>query len=110
MLVVLGMVKVAFVIAGPMYPDVAGGAEIFTFTLSSELTRLGVETHIIAYEGKWFRNKRMGNLIWHGVKMKVPFLLGRTLTFTVKALNILLRIKPDLCIANMGHSVFPCLA
>jgi len=109
MLVVLGMVKVAFVVAGPMYPDVAGGAEIFTFTLSSELARLGVESHIIAYEGRWFRNKRVGNLIWHGVKMKVPFLLGRTLTFTVKALNILLRIKPDLCIANMGHSVFPCL-
>jgi len=107
---VLGMVKVAFVIAGHMYPDVTGGAEIFTFTLSSELARLGVEAHIIAYEGRCFRNKRMGNLIWHGVKMKVPFLLGRTLTFTVKALNILLRIKPDLCIANMGHSVFPCLA
>jgi len=56
------MVKVAFVIAGPMYPDVVGGAEIFTFALSSELAKLGIETYIIAYEGKWFRNKRMGNL------------------------------------------------
>jgi len=101
---------VAFVIAGPMYPDVVGGAEVFTFTLSSELAGLGIETYIIAYEGKWFRNKRMGNLIWHSVKMKIPLLLGRTLIFTVKALSILLRIKPDLCIANMGHSVFPCLA
>jgi len=101
---------VAFVVAGPMYPDIAGGAEIFTFTLSNELARLGVETHIIAYEGRWFRNKRRGNLIWHGIKMRVPFLLGRTLTFTVKAVSILSRIKPDLCIAIMGHSVFPCLA
>jgi len=106
---VLGMVKVAFVIAGHMYPDVVGGAEIFTFVMASELARLGVETHIIAYEGRWFRNKEMGNLIWHGVKMKVPF-FRRTLTFTVKALNVLLRIKPDLCIANMSYSVFPCLA
>jgi len=104
------MVKVAFVIAGPMYPDVTGGAEIFTFTLSSKLARLGVETHIIAYEGRWFRNRGMGNLIWHGVKIRVQIPLVRTFIFTVKALNILLRVKPDLCIANMGQSVFPCLA
>jgi len=103
------MVKVAFVVAGPMYPDIAGGAEIFTFTLSNELARLGVETHIIAYEGRWFRNKRRGNLIWHGIKIRVPFPLVRTLTFTVKAVGILSRIKPDLCIAIMGHSVFSCL-
>lgn len=105
------MVKVAFIVAGPMYPDIAGGAEIFTFTLSSELARLGVETYVIAYEGRWFRNKRTGDLIWHGVKVKASFLpVVRTLIFTIKALSILLRIKPDLCIAIMGHSVFPCLA
>jgi len=105
------MVKVAFIVAGPMYPDIAGGAEIFTFTLSSELARLGVETYVIAYEGRWFRNKRIGNLIWHGVKVKASFLpVVRTLIFTIKALSVLSRIKPDLCVAIMGHSVFPCLA
>lgn len=104
------MVKVAFVIAGFMYPDITGGAEIFTFTMSSELAMLGVETHIIAYEGRWFHNKGMGNLIWHGVKIRAQIPFVRTLTFTIKALNILSRIKPDLCIVNMGHSVFPCLA
>jgi len=104
------MVKVAFVVAGSMYPDVVGGAEIFTDIMASELARLGMKVHIVAYEGIRFRNRRDGNLTWHGINMKVPFLLGRTLTFTVKTLNLLLRVKPDICVANMGHSVFPCLA
>ncbi|MDI9619980.1 MAG: glycosyltransferase family 4 protein [Candidatus Nezhaarchaeota archaeon] len=101
--------KVAFVVAGPMYPDAVGGAEIFTGMIAKSLSNLGSEVHIVAYEGVKFHNKRDNKIVWHGIKMKMPF-LGRTLTFAVKALGVLLGIKPDVCIANMGHSVLPCLA
>ncbi|MEM2505875.1 MAG: glycosyltransferase family 4 protein [Nitrososphaeria archaeon] len=101
--------KVAFVVASPMYPDVVGGAEIFTDTIAKSLSYLGFEVHIIAYEGIKFHNRRDNKLVLHGIRMKMPF-LGRALTFTVKALKVLLGTKPDICIAIMGHSALPCLA
>ncbi len=91
--------RIAFVIDGYMYPDVVGGAEIFTFRLAVELSRRKHEIHIIAWRGKEFRSMRINsNLFFHSINRHKPFSL-------IQCLAELKKIRPHIVIAVMGHSV-----
>ncbi|MCS7365610.1 MAG: glycosyltransferase family 4 protein [archaeon GB-1867-035] len=102
--------RIAFIVASQMYPDNIGGAEIFTFRIASELSKRGYEVYIVAFEGEKFKRKKIGNLILYGtaskklakiIKEKSKLLTRIMMTYH------LMKIKPDICIAVMLHSVIP---
>ncbi|MEM3137429.1 MAG: glycosyltransferase, partial [Thermofilaceae archaeon] len=101
------MLRIAFVLANPMYPDVVGGAEIFTYTMAYTFAKKGIEAHVVAFGGSKFKSFRSGNLHWHAVRINLKRL--RTIIFTIKIIKILFKIKPDVCLAIMGQSSIPCL-
>jgi glycosyltransferase involved in cell wall biosynthesis len=102
--------KIAFVIAGFAYPDVVGGAELFTHKLTQSLAKRGFEVHLIAAKGPSFRGGFNKGVYRHSINIGgrlLPFV--SFLLFSLGALIKLLKVKPDVCVAIMGHSIVPCM-
>ena len=100
--------KVAIVVTHYMYPDVIGGAEIFTYKLALFLAKRGHEVHLLAFRGSKFISRRFGKLFFHAIpRPLIP--LGKTIARLFFAI-CLMRIKPDAVLSVFIDSALPVLA
>ena len=99
--------KIAIVLASGMYPDIVGGAEIFTYDLAKALVKRGHEVHIIAEAGFGFRTGFSEGVFFHSYS-NVDVLGFRLLTHNFQLFTKLIRIKPDLCFGVMFESALGC--
>lgn len=89
-----------------MYPDVIGGAEIFTSLLSRELAKKGFKIHLITARGAIF-NSGFANGVYTYAYWLPPF-KGKSLIANFQIFRILLKIKPAVCI-GISHRCLPAL-
>ena len=98
-------------IAGFAYPDSVGGAELFVHKLSQGLAEKGIEVHLIAARGLNFKTGFAKGVYKHSVyvgRRWYPF--GPSyFFFSLIAFIELLKARPDVCVAIMGHSFVPCM-
>ena len=91
-----GAIKIVY-----LYPDVIGGAEIFSYKLALELSKKGFEIHLIGKEGKLFKTMHYKNLHLHSIKStglisSIPFFIKK-----------IIEINPDVIIAITLNSCLP---
>ena len=101
-------VKARIVIVTPYYtyPDVVGGAEIFTRTLARELAHKGFEVHLVAARGTKYSSGLKEGVICHAYR--VPRIKGITLFANLQIFREIIKIKPNICI-GISHRCLPAL-
>ncbi len=99
--------KIALVVAGHIYPDVIGGAEIFAYKLAVQLSKLGNDVSIIAKKGKKFQNSKKNGLS-HYAFDEISIAGIRSVSGYLQILRVLWSIKPDVSLAIMYDSALPC--
>ena len=97
--------KVAIVLHGPIYPDVTGGAEVFTLQLALSLANRGYKVYLIAYRGSKLSSYRYGNLVFYSIKPSLSK-IGKLLNLLMFFLY-LVRIRPDVCLSIFFESSLP---
>jgi len=98
--------RIAIVTPYYTYPDVIGGAEIFTQTLAQELAHKGFEVHFVAAKGAKYSSGLKKGIFCHAYE--VPRIRGVTLFANLQIFKELLKIKPNLCI-GISHRCLPAL-
>ena len=98
--------RIAIVIPFYTYPDVVGGAEIFTQTLARELARKSFEVHLIAARGTKYSSGLKEGVFCHAYR--VPQIRGITLFANLQIFKELLKIKPNIII-GISHRCLPAL-
>jgi Glycosyltransferase len=99
--------RIAFALNGPMYPDVVGGAEIFTNDLSQELSTRDFEIVFIARKGVKFVDGSINN-VYSSAYPNVSVAGFNFIFGQLQILIKLIRLRPELCFAVMFDSALPC--
>ena len=92
-----------------MYPDIIGGAEIFTYDMATVLARRRHEVHVIAKNGPKFKTSLNNGIFFHAYR-NLDLRGLRLLASNVILFEKLVQIKPDICLGVMFESALSCYA